>query len=231
MEPRELLQHHYLFRDLSDDVLDRLSAMAHLKSLPAKQTIFLRGDEGGSLFGVLKGEVKVCASTPGGKETVFGYLGAGDVLGEIALLDGRERDADAFTTRFTRMIEIRRGPFAELMSSEPQLAIHMVNMMCARVREFSERIEDYSILDSAGRLAKLILGEAKRHGRETKDGLLVDTLPYQGEIARMIGTSRISVNKHLQCWKREGILSVKRRSFTILDEDGLGDIVRCRMEE
>ena len=90
-----LLAGHYLFRDLDAVVVERIAALAVTRRLRAGEVLFLKGDEGDALYCVLKGQVRISTTGPRGRTVILTMMGPGDVFGEIALLDGMPRTADA----------------------------------------------------------------------------------------------------------------------------------------
>ena len=92
---RRLISECVLFRGLSSDQRSMLVRSAHLRSLGAGDTIFLTGDPGDSMMAVLTGTVRMSAPSPDGKELILSLMQPGEFFGELALLDGNERSADA----------------------------------------------------------------------------------------------------------------------------------------
>ena len=91
----------------------------------------------------------------------------------------------------------------------------------AQVRRTTEQVEDLALLDLPARLAKRLLSLAQAHGRQTQQGLLIDTKLSQGELAKSLATSRESVNKQLARWQRDGVLRVVEGAITLVDREAL----------
>ncbi len=182
-----LLAGHYLFRDLDTAVVERIAALAVTRRLQAGEVLFLKGDEGDALYSVLKGQIRISATGPSGRAVILTTMGPGDVFGEIALLDGMPRTADAIGIAPTELIMIRRGDFMALLEREPSLALHLLKLLCERVRRTSEQVEDSTFLPVPGRLAKRLLVMAEFDGEVVSDGIRVRLPPSQ-----RIGT----------CWDR-----------------------------
>src|SRR5690349_15022025 len=94
-DKQAILRAHPLFGKLGPDVIDRLASYARIKAVAAGTTIFRKGDAGDSLFAVCAGTVKISNQSSEGKDAVFNLINAGEIFGEIALLDGHERTAEA----------------------------------------------------------------------------------------------------------------------------------------
>jgi CRP-like cAMP-binding protein len=220
---RSLLRRHFLFRDLDEDVLCRLEGLAAAaRPVPAGGTIFLKGDEGDALYGVLSGRVRISTGSPSGKLVLLNIMEAGEIFGEIALIDGRPRTADATALTACELVALRRADFRAFLEREPLLAIHLLEMLCERVRRTSERIEDTAFLGVPARLAKRLLQMAEHDGAPAAGGGVRVAWPLsQGELGQMLGMSRESLNKRLHRWQARGWIAVDRRGVTIRDRGAL----------
>jgi CRP/FNR family cyclic AMP-dependent transcriptional regulator len=213
-----------LFRGLTQATIERIAALATRRHYSDGAVVFMRGDPGDSLCGVVSGRVRISASRPGGKEVFLNILGPGDAFGEIALLDGQPRTATATALAATELIIIRRDRFAELLVSEPQLALHLIQLLCERVRWTAQLMEDSALLGVPARIAKRLLSLARLQGQETvNDTKLVIS---QEELAQFLGLSRQIVNQHLQAWKQEGWIVGGRGSVTLADIRSLEKVAR-----
>jgi CRP/FNR family cyclic AMP-dependent transcriptional regulator len=184
----------------------------------------MRGDPGDALYGVITGRVRISASGAGGKEIFLNIMEPGDAFGEIALLDGQPRTAAATTITPTELMIIRREDFLALVKREPQLAVHLIELLCKRVRWTSEQSEDSSLLSVPARLAKRLLSLASSHGRKTAAGAQLKIT--QEDLAQFLGLSRQIVNKYLQTWKKQGWISLGRGSVTLENERALRELTR-----
>src|SRR5215472_7598305 len=94
-EKRQILQRHFLLGKLNPNEIDALISYTRVERYPFGREIFAKGSPGQCLMAVLRGSVKISSLSVGGKEIVFAMFNAGDIFGEIAVLDGEERSADA----------------------------------------------------------------------------------------------------------------------------------------
>src|SRR5258708_37525121 len=120
----DLLSRHHLFRDLDAGTVQRLEALAMPCYLRAGETLFLKGDAGDALYGVLSGRIRISSGGAGGKQVFHDIMEPGDVFGEIALIDGLPRTADASAMSASDLIMIRRPPFLEFLEGEPAVGRH-----------------------------------------------------------------------------------------------------------
>jgi CRP/FNR family cyclic AMP-dependent transcriptional regulator len=212
-DKRAVLRQHPLFAELDPEVIDRLLVYARTKSVATGATIFARGDAGTGLFAVCSGTVKIANHSADGKDAVFNLLGPGDIFGEIALLDGRPRTASALALTRCELIAIDRRDFIPLVKERPEIALKLIEVLCARLRHVSEHVEDILFLNLPGRLAKTLLrlaGTAKPPSRGRKVTIT------QREIGQIIGMSRESTNKQLREWEQQNWVRLERGGITVL---------------
>ena len=228
-DKKAMLAASYLFRDLDAAVVERIAALGVTRRLGADEVLFLKGDEGDALYGVLTGRVRISTAAPGGKEIILNVMNPGDVFGEIALLDGGPRSADASAMSAATLLAIPRRNFVQLMEREPRLATHLLRLVCTRLRTTSEMIEDAAFLSLPARLAKRLLALALLQGEAVEGG--VGVAISQFDLAQIMGTSRESINKHLQRWRLAGWIAIGRARLTIVDRAALQDLVDSGAEE
>jgi CRP/FNR family cyclic AMP-dependent transcriptional regulator len=214
-----IIERNSLFRGLPKETRARIAGLAARRVYEEGAVIFMRGDPGDSLCGVATGRVRISASAPGGKEVFLNIMEPGDAFGEIALLDGSPRTATATAMARSELIVIPRDAFSALLQSQPQLAAHLIQLLCKRVRWTAEAMEDTALLSVPARLAKRLLSLAGAFG-----GAKV-TLS-QEELAQFLGLSRQIVNQHLQAWRGKGWISLGRGSVTLDDPQALEQVVR-----
>ncbi len=152
-----LLRNHALFGTLPRAILERFSA--HFTKRKAKRgtTIFRKGDAGTELIAVLSGSVRISAPAADGREAVLNHIREGEIFGEIALLDGQPRSADAVAASDCEIMVVDRREFIELVRKQPEFAFKLIETLCARLRRTSEQVEDLMFLDLPMRLAKALL--------------------------------------------------------------------------
>src|ERR1700712_3003257 len=84
-----------LFADLGADALKRISGLCHTQQLAENEVLFQKGDDGSALYGIRRGQIRIETGASDGSRLTLNFLGAGDLFGEIAVLDGGVRTADA----------------------------------------------------------------------------------------------------------------------------------------
>src|SRR5690349_14228760 len=146
-----------LFTAMRPEELDRLLAMASERTVRRGQTIVLKGDPGSSMMAVLSGSVRITTGSPDGKEITLNIIRPGEVFGEIALLDGRPRSADASAIEDCTLLVIERRHFLPFLLANQDLMLRMLAVLCQRLRQTSAALGDLVMLDLPGRLARLLM--------------------------------------------------------------------------
>jgi CRP-like cAMP-binding protein len=216
-----LLRSHPLFRDLPPAVIEHLGSYMKTRRVARGTTMFAKGDPGSGLMGVLAGAVKVSVASADGKDIVLNVFREGDIFGEIALLDGRPRTADATAMSDCELIVIERRDFVPFLSSQPDVMLKFIEILCSRLRRTSEQVQDITFLNLPTRLAKTLLqltGGVQGSATPTKATIT------QREISQMIGMSRESTNKQLRAWAKRGWIRLERGGVGVLALDKLAAI-------
>jgi CRP/FNR family transcriptional regulator, cyclic AMP receptor protein len=214
-----ILERNHLFRGLSAATVQQISALVIRRSYQDGAIVFTQGDPGDALYGVVTGRIRISASTRDGKEMFLNIMEPGDTFGEIALLDGNPRTATASATALSELLVITRTQFLALLQREPTLAIHLLQLLCQRIRWTSGWAEDSALLAAPQRLARRLLSLAKLHGHDSQKG--VQLIISQEEMGRFLGLSRQVVNQYLQDWKASGWVDLGRGKVTVVDEAAL----------
>ncbi len=223
---REFLARHDLLGHMTPEELDRLLAPARVERLDEGRVLFRKGDPGDRLYVVLAWRISIGTTSEDGKEVVFNVLGRGEVFGEIALLDGKARTADATAMAECHLLVLERKDFMPFLESHPEVAARLIAVLCERVRWVSESYEDALFMDLPARLAKRLLRLAEAYGEPVKGaGTRIEFPLSQQELAKMAGVSRESVNKLLRAWQSEGLIAHDHSHVTILDEARLKRLV------
>ena len=150
-----------------------------------------------------------------GKELIFSIIPPGKCFGEIALLDGQARTADAIAVGDCVLFTLARSDFIPFLERHPQVAIRLLAVLCGRVRATSDFIERLAFQNCrwAGPPAAAL---GRDPGLYHPVGVRITCKLSQQEIGNLIATSRESVNKQLQAWQTEGWLTIEHGDITLL---------------
>jgi CRP-like cAMP-binding protein len=217
----EVLQEVSLFAGLSNDDRAGLATRLRRRQYPRGETLFLRGDPGSFLYVIDQGCVKIAMSSPEGREVTLALLGPGDFFGELSLLDGGERSADATVIQDASVFLLAREDFLRFLECRPRVAFHVMEVLSRRLRQTDLLVHDAAFFDVPGRLANVMLRLASTPtptpGQTAEDGLTIGRHITQVDLAEMIGSTRESVNKWLSFYQRQGLIRIDRGQITILD--------------
>jgi CRP/FNR family cyclic AMP-dependent transcriptional regulator len=225
MDRRELLANVSIFGTLDERELQLLLELTTTRKVAAKQSLFRKGDPGNQLYGVLSGRLKVMATAPDGKEMVFGVMGPGEVIGEIALVDSNPRSASVVALEPAELLTLHRRDLVPFLQQHPNVAIQLASVLARRVRRLSEKAEDSVFLALPARMAKtlvaLVDSYAATDPEDAGTDAPVEIRLAQQDLADMLGTSRETVNKQLRLWEDESIVELKRARIRVLRRDAL----------
>jgi CRP/FNR family transcriptional regulator, cyclic AMP receptor protein len=189
--------------------------------------IFRVGSPGDIMMAVITGTVRIVATSPQGKEIVLGDLKAGEVFGEIALLDGGERSADAVALTNCELVALERRDMMAALQRNPEACLRLLEVVCKRLRETDERITEIAFFDLPVRLAKVLLRTAARPAASARPASAKVALS-QRELGNMIGGTRESVNRCLRDWQRRGIIRLAKGWIILEDPPALTELAGLR---
>lgn len=205
---REALMTSPFFAHMRVHELDELIAHAGERRAPRGTLIFSKGDPGHFMLAVLTGLVRVGATSADGREITLNVIGPGEIVGEIALLDGRPRSADAVAAEETTMMVIERRFFLPFLVRHEGLVERMLAVLCDRLRRTSAALEELALLDLPTRLARLMMKLGTDYGRPSERGIRIDIRLSQRDISNLVAATRESVNKQLKIWRDADIIEL-----------------------
>ncbi len=175
---------------LPDKTLAALERCTQIRRYPKNTIIVSQGDRGETVFFILEGRVKVYVSDDAGDQVVVGMQGRGEYFGELSLDDGL-RSASIVTLEPTQLAVVPKAEFAQLVATEPELAVQLIGHLIGRVRALTERVTDLALMDVYGRLVKLL------HDQSTQrpDGSRTMPRLTQQDLAEHVGSSREMVSR------------------------------------
>lgn len=206
-----------MFGGLENSALEALAERGRTRSMARGEVLFSTGDESQSLYAVLSGRVLLSRITSEGKEIALAAMETGGVFGELSLIDGEPRSADATVAEKGTLFVLDRGAFHSALKAEPAIALNMLKVLSQRLRATNRLVESVSFLELGPRLARLLLILASR-GEHTEDGEVILPARYtQGELAKRIAASRESVSKQVAQWARDGVVRIEDGRIVLVD--------------
>jgi len=204
---RRLLLSSPLFDALPREALDNILFLASDKAVRRGQTLFQKGDAGSYMVAVLSGRIRISATSPDGREVTLNMIDAGEIFGELALLDGKARSADATALEDSNLMMVERRHFLPYLSSSNELALRVIDVLCERLRDTSETLGNFAMLDLPGRLARKLLNLATAYGTSDEGRIRLEIRLSHTDLGRFVGCSRETVNKQMRAWEEDGIVA------------------------
>ncbi len=223
-----VLRKHPIFCDLDVEAFEQLCRYAKHATLKRGATIFSRGDPGNSLIAVISGTVKISISSPDGRSAILNLIGSGEIFGEVAILDGQARTADAIANTNCEIFVIDRREFLPFVRSQPALAMKFIELLCTRLRWTSDQVEQVILQDLPGRLASALIRLTERHKTVQGGRTIVVT---QQEISEMVGVSRESINKQLRAWAQRNWVRLEHGAIVVLEAEPLQELAGAASED
>jgi CRP-like cAMP-binding protein len=218
-DKRKLFEGHALFGKLPPADLDALLLHARVEHHTAGRVIFAKGSPGRSMMAILSGSVRISTPSPAGPDIVLTILPAGEVFGEIALLDGADRTADATAITDCELLVLDHRDFIPFLERRADLCILLLRLLCQRLRQTDQQFEEAMFGRLDGRIAMTLLRLAHSAPPGGDGGVTLRIT--QQELAGMVGAARESVNKQLHVWQKDGVLRLGKRLIEIDDIDAL----------
>jgi len=199
-----------LFLAMKPTEIDEIIKLASERRYRRGQTIFQRGDDGSALMAVLRGRVRISSVSAEGKELTLNVISPGEVFGEMALLDGEPRSADATATEDTLLLVVERRQFLPFVRQNDDLFLRLLAVLCDRIRRTSIALEEIALFDLPVRLARVLLKLAADYGRQHVAGSMrIDLKLSQRDLSNLVASSRESVNKQLRVWREGGVVDIE----------------------
>jgi len=216
---QQVLEKSTLFGFLDEKVRRGIMGHAISRSFNAGESIFRLGDDGDSMMAVILGTVRISRPTVRGREIILADLRPGELFGEIAVLDGMQRSADARALTNCELLVLTRRDVLEFLKNNPAASMKLMEILCARIRRSDERMAEIAFFNLPVRLAKILLSyQPASHGA-------IKLSLSQTELAEMAGGTREKVNRCLREWQREGILELKNRWTIVLKPQALRELL------
>jgi len=221
MEEVDFLSRVPLFASSNPAHLSEIAHRLTTRNYRRSEVIFHQDDPGSALHVIKKGQVKINTLSPEGEEAILAILTDGDFFGELSLLDGKPRSANAVAMEATQTLALQRQDFLDILGKHREMVGDILVSLADRLRNTDHLLEDAVFLSLPARLAKRLLDLAEKHGVKTDKGLEIDLNLTQQELAAALGVSRVALNKQLGLLQDEGLVSIETRRIIIDRPDEL----------
>src|SRR5215210_259125 len=215
-----------LFRGLTPPEQRHLLDLLGVRTFAAGVDILTAEQPGDVAYIVLDGTVKVQIDRPDGTSVILAILRAGEVAGEMSLIDHLARSATVVAMEQSTLAWLTHTDFWNCLRSMPAMTYNLAGIHSWRLRLSNAHVVALATLDIEGRLADQLLALSDEHGEATAEGGC--RIPFrltQGDLAALVGASRVRVNQILVSWKQNNFLSVDRRHIvTLLNRGALAEL-------
>jgi CRP/FNR family cyclic AMP-dependent transcriptional regulator len=229
MAIKELLANIPLFEGLSSTDLDIVAQRVRPRRYKENDTIFHKDDPGVALYAIVEGKVKIHNETPDGQDCIITIFSEGEFFGDLSMIDGNPRSADATTMEPSELLMLTRDDLMDILERYPRITRCLLVTIAGRLRRTTELLVKTTTLDVNGRLAMQLNWLAEQHGRVTVQGIRIDLHLTQTDLGNLVGASRESVNKVLGYFRRMGWISLEDGNrITIKDQKALERVCESR---
>lgn len=216
-----LRQRSVLFSTLSVEDASAIVQLGRVVQHPAKHIVFQVGEAGDHLLILLEGRVKVSLTSAEGKEAILSILEPGDVMGEMALLDGETRSATLTTMDACSFLVLWRRDFLPFLEHNPHVALKLLAGLSRRLRATNDLVGNLSFLNLSARLARILINLGQQYGKLTSAGIAIGIKLSQEELGNLVGVSRESVNRQIRLWVEAGVLDYTHGTLILKNSDVL----------
>lgn len=210
-----------LFAELDPRHVAALAAMLVERRYRKGSVIFFEGDPGDALFIVAQGAVKIYRVAEDGREKTLAILRDGDIFGEMAILDEEPRSAIAESLEATTLYALHRKEFLAFLANNPSMAIHVIKVLCGRLRRANSQVMDVVFKDVKSRVVRTLIELAEEHGMEYPAGVRIELKLTHQELANLVGTARETITRILAEFQDTGCITVDGRYLVIRDQEAL----------
>ena len=221
----QLLRSVPLFAELDEAELSRIASVAVPRSFPEGTRVFHEGDQSDACYVVRSGTFRVTREHPDGRAITLATLETGDIVGELAMLDGEVRSASVETLGGEgELLALPASDMLSLLERNPEITVKIAAALTRRLRAANERISRQSFQTVPSRVAGVLLQLASEEADEGS-GTEVTIRMNQADLAQLAGTSRESVSRFLADLDRAGVVRAGRGRVTIIDSAKLRNYI------
>ncbi len=208
------------FEGLPKDQIDDLAMIAAENLYTKGENIFSEGEMANGFYVVGTGRIKVFKLSPEGREQILHIFGPGEVFGEVPVFAGKKFPASADTMEKSRILFFPRDSLISIIERNPAIALNMLAVLSMRLRRFTSLIDDLSLKEVPGRLAKHFL-----YLKEQNSGIGEFELNItKGQLASLLGTIPETLSRILTRMSEKELIQLNGRKIKILDDEGIREL-------
>ena len=211
-----------LFEQLPAQELSLLESRAKVRRFERDSAIYLPGDVADGVLLLSEGRVRICDSTPEGKQLILAFIEPGELFGELSLIDQQPREERAEAALASTVILISGDAIQRVLQSVPALSLGITKLIGFRRRRIERRLKTLLFRSNRERLVHLLLELAEQYGSVRADGILIDIRLSHQDLANIIGSTRETVTVTLGELQGEGMIRIARQSIVLTNAQALG---------
>lgn len=206
-----------IFSQLDDATVEKISKAGSKRFYPKDTLVLMEEEAGSALFVIISGKIKIARTSNDGREVILTILNESDFFGEMALLDGMSRSANATAIEDSEVFIIQRDNFLDLLKKYPDVSIALLQELTKRLRNADMKIKALTLKDAEGKVATVILQIADEIGRIKQGTVEIEKLPLQQDLANMAGTSRETISRTLHSFVKKGLIELENSKLRIIN--------------
>jgi CRP/FNR family transcriptional regulator, dissimilatory nitrate respiration regulator len=209
-----------LFNGLPADQIELLSMITVENIYKKGENIFSENEQATGLYAVASGRVKIYKLSPDGREQILHIFGPGEVFGEVPVFAGKRFPASADSMDESVILFFQRDALIDLIQKNPSIALNMLAVLSMRLRRFASMIDDLSLKEVPGRLAKHLL-YLKKQGQDIPE---IDLNITKGQLASLLGTIPETLSRILTKMADQGLIETDGRRIRIIETEGIEEL-------
>lgn len=214
---KEFISSVSIFNDLDDKTISEIEKLVSVREYPKGSMVILEEEFGDIVFIVMNGTVKITRVNDEGKEVILAMLGEYEIFGEMAIIDGEARSANALAQENCKLLAISSEDFIKILKDNFSVSLALMRELAKRLRKSDQHIEALSLSDAEHRIGVSILNLAEEIGVIRRGKVTIENLPFQQDIANMSGTSRETVSRILKLFEDRSLITKDGHKVLIPD--------------
>ncbi len=206
-----------LFQRLSAEYLSRLEQRARIREFPRNSTVYLPSDIADGAFLLAQGRIRICSTTPDGKQAILAFVEPGELFGELALIEVGEREERAEAATDCTVVLLPGDELRRLMENFSDISLGVTKLIGLRRKRVERRLRSLLFRSNHDRLAHLLLELVEQYGRPSPEGVLLEIKLSHQELSSIIGATRETITALLGEMQLDGLLKISRQKIVVRD--------------
>lgn len=216
-----ILKNIPIFKGLKESDYEQIFSKGKILNYPKNTTLLHQGENVDRILFILDGKVKVSQIGEDGNQVLLRVLGHGQPLAAVTVLENDLSPATAFSLEPTKVFALKKDQFLDCMSKHASISLKITQLLLKRISELQQRLREMATECVEKRIARTLIRFVKSHGKESKEGVLIDFPLTRQDLAEFTGTTLFTVSRLLKNWEKEKILKSGRKKVILLNLEKL----------